>query len=61
MSIVDCEANRSSILDALKTIYSEEFRGKLAATINPYGEGGASEKIIDVIKSQTFHNGLKNS
>jgi len=45
-SVIDCEPTRYSIAAALKRVYSIEFQKQLSGTINPYGEGGASEAIV---------------
>jgi GDP/UDP-N,N'-diacetylbacillosamine 2-epimerase (hydrolysing) len=50
-SIINCEPNQQDISDAIHTLYSPDFQMNLSKTFNPYGEGGASEKIVKVIKS----------
>lgn len=54
-SIINCEPNRESISIALKQLYSKEFQTGLSQVINPYGEGGASDKIHRTLKQ---HVGL---
>ena len=50
-SVINCKPYETDILEALKILYSDKFRAGLRETINPYGEGGASIKILEVIKS----------
>jgi GDP/UDP-N,N'-diacetylbacillosamine 2-epimerase (hydrolysing) len=50
LSIINCEPNRESIRSALVEMYSSEFQFKLAEAVNPYGEGGATERILSVIR-----------
>jgi GDP/UDP-N,N'-diacetylbacillosamine 2-epimerase (hydrolysing) len=50
-SVIDCMPNKKNICDALSKIYSNDFQKKLENIVNPYGEGGAVEKIINVIKT----------
>ena len=50
-SVIDCEPNKTSIVKAIKMGLSNEFLKKTKSVINPYGNGGASEKICDIIKS----------
>ena len=50
-SIINCEPNQQDISDAIHTLYSPDFQMDLSKAFNPYGEGGASEKIVKVIKS----------
>lgn len=60
-SIINCEPNRDSILVALGYLYSDEFQEKLKCVVNPYGNGGSSEKIIRIIKSTPLENLIKKS
>ncbi|MDL5246473.1 UDP-N-acetylglucosamine 2-epimerase [Leptospira weilii] len=50
-SIIDCEFEEKSILDAIQKLYSKQFQDLLSAVKNPYGEGNASSKILDVLKT----------
>ncbi|HRE72568.1 MAG: GDP/UDP-N,N'-diacetylbacillosamine 2-epimerase (hydrolyzing) [Candidatus Accumulibacter regalis] len=56
-SVINCEPNRLSVIAALKRLYSADFQGSLRHVRNPYGEGGASEKVVDAIKHYSI-NGL---
>lgn len=58
-SVINCEPNRRSIKQALEKLYSVNFQKSLEKVINPYGEGGASEKILESIKSVPLKNILK--
>jgi GDP/UDP-N,N'-diacetylbacillosamine 2-epimerase (hydrolysing) len=58
-SIINCEPIRQSIEGALKRLYSADFQVTLNQVLNPYGEGGASEKIIASIKSALLEDILK--
>jgi GDP/UDP-N,N'-diacetylbacillosamine 2-epimerase (hydrolysing) len=55
-SVINCEAMESEIRVALKRIYSEEFQKEVKTTINPYGNGGSSQKIVKVLKSVSLEN-----
>ena len=48
-SIIDCDPEKKSILSAFDKAYSATFQSKLETVINPYGAGGASEAIVDII------------
>ncbi|MGM8060726.1 UDP-N-acetylglucosamine 2-epimerase [Vogesella indigofera] len=50
-SVIHCEPDLGSICTALQQLYHPAFRATLPLTVNPYGDGGASEKIVDVIKN----------
>jgi GDP/UDP-N,N'-diacetylbacillosamine 2-epimerase (hydrolysing) len=58
-SVINCEPTRQSIGVALERLYSANFQTSLSQVVNPYGEGGASEKIIAAIKSVALDNVLK--
>jgi GDP/UDP-N,N'-diacetylbacillosamine 2-epimerase (hydrolysing) len=60
-SVIDCFPDTQSITRALAVIYSKGFQQKLGYTSNPYGEGGASEKILDVIKRVDLSNIIKKN
>jgi GDP/UDP-N,N'-diacetylbacillosamine 2-epimerase (hydrolysing) len=58
-SVIDCEPNQQSIQKAFERLYSIAFQEKLAFVQNPYGEGGASEKIVKVLEKLPFEDILK--
>lgn len=49
--VVNCAPKKEEIIKAVETIYSREFRKKLIHVKNPYGGGGSSATIKDIIKS----------
>lgn len=49
-SVINCEANEDEIKMAFDKVRSDEFRQIVSITTNPYGDGTASEKIIQVLK-----------
>ncbi len=60
-SVIDCLPNKTSILDSLKYLYSNDFQTSLKNVSNPYGDGEASKKIIKTLESINFNNILKKS
>lgn len=50
-SVINAAPDSANIDKALKYLYTAEFQKNLANTVNPYGDGGASEKIVRIIKS----------
>ena len=50
-SIINCEPTRESIAAALVQLYSTDFHKSLHQVTNPYGEGGASEKVVSTLKN----------
>lgn len=49
-SVINCEPTRQSIAAALERLYSVDFQACLGQVRNPYGEGGASEKVVETIR-----------
>ncbi|MES2016801.1 MAG: UDP-N-acetylglucosamine 2-epimerase [Pseudomonadota bacterium] len=60
-SVIDCAPQRQAILDAIDTLYTPAFREVLAATVSPYGHGGASEKIVEVLRTHQLDGILKKT
>jgi len=56
-SVIDCEPNKQSILEAFNKVYKNNFSN----IINPYGNGGASQKIKKIIKEIILKDILKKS
>jgi GDP/UDP-N,N'-diacetylbacillosamine 2-epimerase (hydrolysing) len=59
VSVIDCKPSRISILKAIQTLYSKKYQEKLQKVINPYGDGTATEKILDVLRSSSVPEQLK--
>lgn len=51
LSVINCPPEAERISDALKKLYSQDFRSTLDGTINPYGEGDASNAVVKVLKN----------
>lgn len=60
-SIIDCRPDRQAIVDALAQLYSPAFQELLKSVCNPYGEGGASKKIMEVLRGYPLEGLLKKS
>ena len=58
-SVIDCLPNRASISSALHKLYSVEFQELSQQVDNPYGDGGASEKVVQQLKSISLEGILK--
>lgn len=55
-SVIDIENDKKSIQEAIKLATSEDFKKRLKNTINPYGNGKTSSKIVDIIKQYMIGN-----
>ncbi len=60
-SVIDCKPNENSIVSAINLALSNDFQSKIKRVVNPYGKGGASEKIKTILKSYQLNNILKKS
>lgn len=49
-SIINCRPVRQEIGAAIAQLYSPAFQASLAKISNPYGDGGASERVLALIK-----------
>ena len=48
-NIIDAAPEARAILEAVRKAKSAEFRASLQGMTNPYGDGRASEKIVEVL------------
>jgi len=60
-SVISCLPLKSSIKEAIVQALSVEFRFSLKAVTNPYGSGGASKQIFEILKKMDFSKMLKKS
>jgi GDP/UDP-N,N'-diacetylbacillosamine 2-epimerase (hydrolysing) len=60
-SVISCEPSRKSIASAITRLYSLAFQQTLAQVVNPYGEGGATEKVLEVIKNSSLEHIVKKA
>lgn len=51
LNVIDCDCSKESILNAIRRALSQEFRDSLSGLKNPYGEGDAAYRIIQVLKA----------
>lgn len=58
-SVIDCEPKRASIRAALDELFSAEFQSRLPAVKNPYGNGGASDAIVEELEQRPLDELLK--
>lgn len=49
-SIIECAPQREQIVTALQRVYSTEFQASLREVKNPYGDGGASARIVSLLR-----------
>ena len=49
-SVINCEPEAERIREALVKLYSQDFKTSLEMTLNPYGEGDSSLKVVSVLR-----------
>jgi GDP/UDP-N,N'-diacetylbacillosamine 2-epimerase (hydrolysing) len=60
-SVIDCAPQRDAILAAIQTLYTAEFQHQVKRVVNPYGQGGATEKIVQMLQRHPLDGILKKS
>ena len=60
-SVINCEPKRESISAALRRLYSDQFQSSLQNVKNIYGEGGASDAIVSIVKTASLDDILKKN
>lgn len=58
-SVIDCAPEANAISNAIQQLYSADYRQSLGDISNPYGTGGASKKIADVLRTHSLQHILK--
>jgi UDP-N-acetylglucosamine 2-epimerase (non-hydrolysing)/GDP/UDP-N,N'-diacetylbacillosamine 2-epimerase (hydrolysing) len=56
-NVLDVDYDKEQIKDAIiRLIKDVEFRQELAGLTNPWGDGKASERIVDILSSLNINN-----
>jgi GDP/UDP-N,N'-diacetylbacillosamine 2-epimerase (hydrolysing) len=55
-SVITCQPTEKEIRAAISKLYTHDFKSKLELTRNPYGEGGASKKIVRILQDLSLEN-----
>ncbi len=55
-SVISCEPRCSDIKAAINTLYTHDFQRGLSGVVNPYGSGGASKAIGEILRSYPLVN-----
>jgi UDP-hydrolysing UDP-N-acetyl-D-glucosamine 2-epimerase len=58
-NILDSAPDSNSIVEAVRIAKSEEFRRSLQGMTNPYGDGAASQKIVEVLTTVPLTQDLR--
>ncbi|ATF15923.1 UDP-N-acetylglucosamine 2-epimerase (hydrolyzing) [Brevibacillus brevis X23] len=60
-SIIDCDEQRSSIINAIQQGISKEFQQNLQTLQSPYGEEYVSLKILEILRNVDYKDSLMKS
>ena len=60
-SIINCQPEREAIGEAINNLYCPQFIESLVDVKNPYGDGGAGKKIVNIIKDIELKDIVKKS
>jgi len=58
-SVIDCLSEKADIQKAINRVYEQSFQNFLKNVENPYGSGGASNKIMSVLRTFSLESILK--
>lgn len=59
-SVIDCGYDKDEIVKSIKKAISKDFKESIKNVENPYGNGSASEKIVEIIKQIEIKDLKKN-
>lgn len=59
LSVIDCLPQKEAIIESISNALSQDFQKNLVHVQNPYGLGGASRRIVDVLKEVNLEGILK--
>lgn len=60
-SVIDvADVSIRSIDEAIKTLFSDEFKRRLKGVSNPYGDGHSASRIVKILKNTTIDSQLLN-
>ena len=60
-SVIDCEPTCVSIAQAFDRLYSASFQASLPSVVSPYGTAGASDKIVQTLRTYPMSGVLKKT
>ncbi|MDA9082142.1 UDP-N-acetylglucosamine 2-epimerase [Gammaproteobacteria bacterium] len=58
-SVISCSSNTRDISKAIQKIYTKKFQDNLIHTVNPYGDGGAVDKIMNILPNISLEEPLQ--
>lgn len=50
-NVINCRAKEEEVYAAIQEVYHPTFQEKLSKVINPYGQGNASQRTLEILKT----------
>jgi GDP/UDP-N,N'-diacetylbacillosamine 2-epimerase (hydrolysing) len=60
-TVISCVPERTAIVEAIRRLYSPDFQQLIATSCNPYGDGGAADRIVSVLRDVDLSDILKKA
>jgi len=60
-SVITCSPITAKIYESIQKVYTIEFQRQLKTTVTPYGNGGASKKIKNILKDYSLERIINKS
>ena len=61
LSIIDCKPERESLTIGIEKLFSQDFRKLLVGIVSPYGDGGAGNRVVAVLRSVFIERSTKKA
>jgi GDP/UDP-N,N'-diacetylbacillosamine 2-epimerase (hydrolysing) len=58
-TIINCRTETESIIRAIEKACTNEFKRNIQSSVNPYGNGDTSDKIVELIKEQFIDGNIQ--
>ena len=58
VNVIDVETDRQSIAAGLARVLHPDFKSTIATMTNPYGDGKAAERIVEVLRTHPLERTL---
>lgn len=55
-NVLHCDCTKQQILQSIDTVFKTDMKNKLKGYINPYGDGHAAERMVNIIENTDFSN-----
>ena len=53
-SVIDCNLDKEAIRKSITKLYNKDFQNSLKTIKNPYGDGQATDRILEILRNEEF-------